>query len=340
MAGEERRMSGESASGSAFPLVIVAPANVGGYCQQGRSRADGPRAQRRCGATPSMKLSSAAGVLASLILPVLPLRAELIEMELTAVVSYVDDYYGLFPVGTFNEGDVITGVYRYDTGTPNTGSVPWVGDYRHTTAGYGFDLTVNGYNFRTDPAATDYLFEMIDGMAYGAGTADGQVMHSYYNIFPFDTTGYNYADSIISWQMVDFSATVLNSIALPTEPPVLANWTQFGLDLSFSGYTSSWSYKSFFLRAYVTSVQKVAQTPAQQLAKLLDTVSGLGAPVSGSLGAKLQAALAAVNRGASQAAAGQLKAFVNEVAAQKGKKLTADQAASLTAAAEKILAKL
>jgi hypothetical protein len=83
-------------------------------------------------------------------------------------------------------------------------------------------------------------------------------------------------------------------------------------------------------------------TPQQQLSALERTVSGLGiqAGAASSLNSKLDAALAAANAGNRTAACNNLRAFINEVNAQTGKKLTAAQAAQLLAQANAIRASL
>ncbi len=73
------------------------------------------------------------------------------------------------------------------------------------------------------------------------------------------------------------------------------------------------------------------------LADLLLAVGGLSDKgLSNSLGAKLRAAQASVLKGNPMAACGQLTAFNNEVAAQAGKKLSGDQAATFTSMANSV----
>ena len=83
------------------------------------------------------------------------------------------------------------------------------------------------------------------------------------------------------------------------------------------------------------SFSVTVRSPAQMLASL-ETVAASTADAS-SLGSKLSAADASLAAGNKTAAKNQLNAFLNEVKAQTGKKLTAAQAASLTAAAQNLL---
>lgn len=79
-------------------------------------------------------------------------------------------------------------------------------------------------------------------------------------------------------------------------------------------------------------------TPEAQITELQGTVTGLGVPAgtTGSLNAKLQSALADLAAGDTADACNSLTAFLNEVSAQAGKKLTQAQADQLTAAATAI----
>jgi hypothetical protein len=81
---------------------------------------------------------------------------------------------------------------------------------------------------------------------------------------------------------------------------------------------------------------------ATQIQNLIDQVESLGLPKGqeNSLEAKLRAALASVQRGSEGSARGQLGAFINEVNAQRGKKIPKDEADALILAAQQIIAEL
>lgn len=85
-----------------------------------------------------------------------------------------------------------------------------------------------------------------------------------------------------------------------------------------------------------------APPPAVQIQGLIAQVTSLGLPkgTQNSLRVKLNAALASVNQGNNASARGQLGAFINEVSAQSGKKITAASAAALIAEAQAIIASL
>jgi probable HAF family extracellular repeat protein len=81
---------------------------------------------------------------------------------------------------------------------------------------------------------------------------------------------------------------------------------------------------------------------AAELRRLFDRVSayGLHHSLSNALRAKLEAATASWSRGQTAAAFNQLGAFANQVTAQRGKKLTPEQADELLAAVQEIMDRL
>ena len=89
----------------------------------------------------------------------------------------------------------------------------------------------------------------------------------------------------------------------------------------------------------VEAFEVVADDPAAELRRLIDSVTGYRLSPSGaerSLVSKLEATLAALGRNDRAGACGPLAAFDHHVAAQRGKKLTAAQADELAAAAAQV----
>jgi hypothetical protein len=87
------------------------------------------------------------------------------------------------------------------------------------------------------------------------------------------------------------------------------------------------------------TITATAGSIAGQIQSLIDEVDSLGLPKGqeNSLVAKLQAALASVQRGNEGSAIGQLGAFINEVKAQRGKKIASADADALIASAQQII---
>ena len=80
-------------------------------------------------------------------------------------------------------------------------------------------------------------------------------------------------------------------------------------------------------------------TPAQATQNVVKLVKSMNLPhgLTNSLDAKLRAAINSLNRGNPTPAKNQLNAFINEVKAQTGKKITSAQATQLIAAASDII---
>lgn len=90
----------------------------------------------------------------------------------------------------------------------------------------------------------------------------------------------------------------------------------------------------------VRTASVTVRTPGQAVGGLTGTVDGMGLPrgTANSLNAKLRAAEASLDRGQGATAANQLNAFINEVQAmEQSGRMTAADAAALTAAAQRII---
>jgi hypothetical protein len=165
-----------------------------------------------------------------------------IGIEIRATVRSVDDPDNLLN-NTVAPGDIITGIYSYNSFAVDSNPLPQVGDYRYATAPNGIRLHVNGLTFGTDPANVDFLFEVANNYE----NLDNYVLISYNNLFAVSAMG-QVVTNIIDWQLDDPTQTALSSAALPRTAPVLSNWQSiFGLTISSMGDDS------FLIRADVTS---------------------------------------------------------------------------------------
>jgi hypothetical protein len=148
--------------------------------------------------------------------------------------------------------------------------LPTVGDYWHDTLPFGVSLEVGGLHFRTDPADVAFLMELGDDH-YGQ---DHYLFHSYNNVFdvsaPPDPS--SYVDNMISWQLNDPTGTAISSAKLPLFPPNLADWQSwYGLTISSDNFSDD----NFFVRAHVTSVQLVPESPVPEPATGTLLLTGL-----------------------------------------------------------------
>jgi hypothetical protein len=141
-----------------------------------------------------------------------------------------------------------------------------------------------------------------------------------------------------SWTQTSGPAVTLTgaNTATPSYTPTVAGTYVFSLVVNDGAANST--------PASVTITVVAAPPPpvAQQIQSLIAQVQSLGLKkgTENSLLAKLNAALASVNRGNTESARGQLGAFINEVSAQSGKKIPAEHAAALIAAAQRIIGDL
>jgi hypothetical protein len=82
-------------------------------------------------------------------------------IEIRATVSLVDDADNLLN-NTVRPGDIIAGVYSYNSFAVDSNPLPEVGDYYYSTAPNGIRLNVNGLTFATDPANVNFLLEVVN----------------------------------------------------------------------------------------------------------------------------------------------------------------------------------
>lgn len=174
--------------------------------------------------------------------------AEPITIEVKFKVEMVDDLQNLLG-GAVQAGDILTAEYTYESTTPDSNSLPTVGDYRYNTSPYGITVKSGNLTFQTNPANVDFLVEIINDN--GTPTRDGYFVLSKNNL-PVN----NLVVDHISWQLDDPTATANTSEALPTDAPILTDWQSiFGL--SITGHpVNNPGYDFFFIRAHAISAKK------------------------------------------------------------------------------------
>jgi len=167
-------------------------------------------------------------------------------IEIQATVSLVEDADNLLN-NAVHPGDIITGMYNYNSFAVDSNPLPQVGDYHYYTASNGIRLNVNGLAFATEPRNVDFLLEVVNNYE----NLDNYVVISYNNFFSVSARG-DFVQNIIDWQLDDPTQTALSSTRLPRTPPVLSDWESiFGLTISSTG-------EDFFLiRANVTSAVRI-----------------------------------------------------------------------------------
>ena len=180
-----------------------------------------------------------------------PVRAELITIAISGQVTGVSDPSGHFG-GQISIGDPIAGTYTYDSSAIDTNPDPAIGDYAWYATPAGISLTIDSFNFRTDPSNVWSTMEVINNDWSGT---DYYGLRSYHNLFPLSNG--TLSDSIL-WQLVDSTGTALSSDALPLTVPDLSKWSSSSLliDSSRGG--------GFLIGAHITSATLVPE-PASVL---------------------------------------------------------------------------
>jgi hypothetical protein len=174
-----------------------------------------------------------------------------------AEIDGINDQYNVFN-GQINEGDIISGTYRYSPTISDTNSIATVGDYWHDFAPYGFRLECNQFVFQTDPQNVDFLIEIVND--HGYPPSDNYLLRSYNNL-PLESGMFV---EHIAWQLDDPTLTALTSTDLPSIPPQLDDWQ------SIAGLTISGLY-IYHIRAHVISAKLV---PPQKYAYLPVVIAG------------------------------------------------------------------
>jgi cysteine-rich repeat protein len=127
--------------------------------------------------------------------------------------------------GQFGVGSQFSGRYTYNPTTIDSNTATDVGDYNHTTTGYGITVNLQGWTFRTNPTTVNFLYEVVNRTTGGA-----MVMHSYNNVSAPSVTGIDH----ISWQLdASSGSTPFPSDAILTQCPNVLAFTQpFGLTIT------------------------------------------------------------------------------------------------------------
>lgn len=146
-------------------------------------------------------------------------KAGLVIIGITVELTEVHD---LGPLeGKINIGDIMTGVYIYESSTPDSDPDPEIGYYQYDTPPYGITLTVGGFVFMTNPDKVAFGVWVANNPpppfsggyrdSYGLGSANNLPL---YNGVPVDSI------SLI----LSGPRTLISSDALPTTAPVLDDW--------------------------------------------------------------------------------------------------------------------
>ena len=144
------------------------------------------------------------------------------------------------PFADIAVGTPFSGRYTFNLGATNENSFPGVADYWYRSAPYGVTVRIGTHEFRSNPAAVEFLIEQVHGHYVGI---DSYLFRSYSNS-PTDGVDVGY----IEWQLDDPTQTALSSLALSPVPPTLSAWQQVvGFSIIGGGF-------EYFIRGQITSI--------------------------------------------------------------------------------------
>jgi len=165
-------------------------------------------------------ITTEAVVICVLSFCVLPAEAKLVPIAITAEVTEVSDSGPL--KGRINVGDLITGVYVYDSSTLDSDPSENRGVYEQYAPSAGVTLTVGGFVFMTDPENVELNIHIYNDPPVIGGAHENYGFDSRNNL-PLPN---GRSVDLISLSLYN-SSSVLNAISsdeLPTTAPVLDDW--------------------------------------------------------------------------------------------------------------------
>lgn len=135
-----------------------------------------------------------------------------ITIEITGEIT---DGYGSLWGGSIYEGALFTGVYTYDSSTPDTSDWSYIGLYVHDSP-YGLNISLGGFEFKTVQNHTGQFKITI--------TDNGPNLDSYEvrSDTNSDLSNGAYVDYIM-WGLHGPSS-MLSSTALPLDAPTVSQW--------------------------------------------------------------------------------------------------------------------
>ena len=170
-----------------------------------------------------------------------PNSKAVVTVSLTAVVEEVLDPFGLVCSGVA-AGDTITATYTYNPLTPDTDPNDNTGAYVNDAAPSGFRVDLGDAIVKTDTALFEFLVLLVDNTSFGS---DFYRVSSNGALVP---TACGVTSGLILFHLDDPTHSALTSVALPTTPPNLADFTSNRLEI-FGGDGNN----NYYIRAHVTS---------------------------------------------------------------------------------------
>lgn len=189
------------------------------------------------------KIMTAIVLLFSLLAFQPSINAEIVRIDITAIVDSVTDP-GNYLEGKIQKNSLITGYYIYDSSTPDASpSNPIAGHYYYSTPPFGIFLYASDFVFQTNLSNVNfeigiYNNDMGGGPYGGDYTLDVYHIVSHNNIFlPNNMPIYS-----INWQIYDSYGNALQNDSLPIVAPNVRDYQVNYLVIEFSKYFRVYSH--------------------------------------------------------------------------------------------------
>ena len=146
-----------------------------------------------------------------------------VNVSITAQIVDVADRFGVLS-DELQPGLTITGLYTYETTDAVIEyDVPTAVRYLISTAPSRFIVWAGPYVFQTDPQNVDFKVEILNDHHPSVELPNGTdtLSVSSFNSLPLDEF---LLPGLINWQLEDYSATAIDSTALPLDAPRISDW--------------------------------------------------------------------------------------------------------------------
>ena len=144
-----------------------------------------------------------------------PNNSPVIKFSVNATVREIWDENNVL-ANNINIGDTVSGTYAFNTTTADSDSSPNSGHFQHLPGSgeYGFDVSINNYNIKTDTNTGQFNIYMYDGQAsYDSYSAD-----EFGSQLPFINGSFI---DYLSVYIGDPSGNSITSATLSNTPPVI-----------------------------------------------------------------------------------------------------------------------
>lgn len=179
-------------------------------------------------------------------------QAEQVSYEINAVIDQIIDP-GKLLAGQVKKGDILKGMYTFDTKAVDTDSSPQYGHFDQLNENNGFSLRMNKLVSKK-PTSHHNLFHTID-------ISNGKTDYFYIESMTELPLGNDLMIRNISLEIFDYTGSAINSDALSPEPPEITHAED--KNVLFSG-TKVNTHNDFDVKAHITSIRRIDNVAEKQ----------------------------------------------------------------------------